>query len=122
MIVFRALAFAFDCCSTFIVCEFAFELLTLSLRVRAIRLVLTMSAPTRRLRVKTKMLKPNQVPLVTVDDWEAEEKAGSRRQVYLVTFTHPKQSHSAYGKRLVAPGSMTKEKVLERGNIKASTI
>ena len=92
---------------------YASELLPLSRRARAVPLVFAMSAPMRRLRVKTKMQKRKQVPLATLDDWESEEKTGSRRQVYLVTFPHPRASHSACGKKLVAPGSMTKKQVLE---------
>ena len=73
-----------------------------------------MAMPTHRLRVKTKMQKPKQLPLVTVDDLASEEKSDAgRRLVYLVTFTHPKASHSASGRKLVAPGSMSKAKILQ---------
>ena len=74
---------------------------------------LAVTKPSRRICVKTKMQKPKQVPLLIVDDWESEEKASCRRLVYLVTFPHPKASHSASGKKLVAPGSMSKERVLQ---------
>ncbi len=66
----------------------------------------------RRLNVKTKFEKPKQKPLVAVDDWEADEKEGSRRQAYLVTFPHPRVSHSKCGVQLAAPGSKTKDQVL----------
>ena len=72
-----------------------------------------LSKPLRRLRVKTKFEKPNQKPLVVVDDWAAEEKAGGRRQVYVVTFPLPKASHSTCGRKLVAPGSLTKKQILQ---------
>ena len=74
---------------------------------------LAFTKPSRRLCVKTKMQKPKQVPLVIVDDWENEEKTSCRRLVYLVTLPQPKASHSASGRKLVAPGSMSKEKVLQ---------
>jgi hypothetical protein len=70
--------------------------------------------PTRRLRVKTKFVKPKQVPLTKIDDWALEEQDGSRRQVYLVTFPHPKSSHSKCGRLLVAPGTLTKRQILEK--------
>ena len=54
------------------------------------------------------------MPLVAVDDWAADERAGARRQVYLITFAHPKVSHSKCGVKLVAPGSLTKHEVLAR--------
>lgn len=69
--------------------------------------------PLRRLRAKTKFEKPKQKPLVAIDDWAAEERDGARQQVYMVTFPHPKASHSACGRKLVAPGSLEKKQILE---------
>ena len=69
--------------------------------------------PLRRLRVKTQIQKPKQTPLRAVDDWAKEEKHGSRRQVYLVTFPHPRTRHSACGRKLVAPGSVPKKHILQ---------
>ena len=68
--------------------------------------------PLRRLRVKTHVQKPKQVPLLLLDDWGNEEKQGSRRRVYLVTFPHPRASHSTCGRKLVAPESMPKKQTL----------
>lgn len=72
-----------------------------------------MATPMRRLRAKTKFEKPKQKPLLVVDDWAADEHEGSRRQVYLVTFPHPKSTHSKCGRKLIAPGSMRKQQVLQ---------
>ena len=71
------------------------------------------TTPMRRLRAKTKFEKPRQKPLLVVDGWAADEFEGSRRQVYLVTFPHPKSMHSKCGRKLVAPGSMRKQQVLQ---------
>ena len=68
----------------------------------------------RGVRVKTSFGKPKQEPLVLVDDWAAGERAGARRQVYLITFPHPQASHSKCGVKLVAPGSMSKTDLLNR--------
>ena len=71
------------------------------------------ATPMRRLRVKTEFEKPKHKPLLVVDDWAADEHEGSRRQVYLVTFPHPKSTHSKCGRKLIAPGSMRKQQVLQ---------
>ena len=68
--------------------------------------------PLRRLTVKTKFEKGKQSPLTVVDDWAADETAGARRQVYLITLPHPKASQSACGIKLVLPGSLSKNQIL----------
>ena len=72
-----------------------------------------MTTPMRRLSVNTKSEKPKQKPLLVVDDWAADEHEGSRGQVYLVTFPHPKSTHSKCGRKLIAPGTMRKQQVLQ---------
>ena len=67
----------------------------------------------RRLRVKTAAEKPQQKLILALDDWEAEEKHGARKQVYLVTFPHPKASHSKCGVALATPSARTKRQILE---------
>ena len=67
-----------------------------------------MATPMRRLRVKTEFEKPKHKPLLVVDDWAADEHG----QVYLVTFPHPKSTHSKCGRKLIAPGTMRKQQVL----------
>ena len=68
--------------------------------------------PTHRLFAKTKVEKTRQVALKTVCDWASEEVKGSRRQVYLVTLPHPRAATSQCGRKLIAPGAMTKAQVL----------
>ena len=75
--------------------------------------VVASAKPLRRLRVKTKWEKRTQKPVVTLDDWGAQEQSGARRQVYVVTFPHPKVSHSTCGRKLVAPGTKTKRQILD---------
>ena len=75
--------------------------------------VVASAKPLRRLRVKTSWGKRTQKPVVTLDDWGAQEQSGARRQVYLVTFPHPKVSHSTCGRKLVAPGTKTKRQILD---------
>lgn len=69
--------------------------------------------PRRRLCVKTKVEKPQQKPVLAIDDWESEEKNGARRQVYLVTFPHPQADRSTCGVALVKPSKKTKRQILE---------
>lgn len=65
----------------------------------------------RRLRSKTRVAGQEAVgPL----DLEQELGAPAHRQVYLVTLPHPKQTHSADGIPLAAPGAFSKQQILER--------
>ena len=66
-----------------------------------------------RLRSKTSIRLTRHHCLQSFDDWASQEKVGAKRQVYLVTPPHPRQTHSRCGKRLVAPGSKTKDQILE---------
>ena len=52
-----------------------------------------------------------QEPLAALPDFEAEEKSGSRKCVYNVTFPHPQQARSAGGVLLLAPEKLTKEEM-----------
>ena len=54
-----------------------------------------------------------QDPWAELEDWAAQEKPGGRRAVYLVTLPHPKRSHTQCGKKLVAPGTLTKKQILK---------
>ena len=49
-----------------------------------------------------------QDPWAELEDWAAREKPGGRRAGYLVTLPHPKRSHTQCGRKLVAPGTLTK--------------
>ncbi len=69
--------------------------------------------PPRRLRFKTSPLSTHQQCVTELGDWAAQEKPGSKRMVYLVTLSHPRKSHSSCGKRLVAPGTKTKQQILD---------
>ncbi len=66
--------------------------------------------PTRRLRQKTCVRQPLAEPLQLGD----EAPPDAKRQVYLVTFPHPRQTHSSTGEVLVAPSSMAKEELLQK--------
>lgn len=52
--------------------------------------------------------KPLPQPLI-IDP--ADEKSDAKRHVYLVTFPHPKATHSSCGVLLVSPESKTKEEM-----------
>ena len=73
--------------------------------------ILPEGQPLGRLRVKTKILKTKQTPLVKVDDWASEEQATLRRMAYLITLAHPVKTHSKCGIRLVAPGSLSRMQI-----------
>ena len=60
----------------------------------------------KRLRQKARPLP--QAPLTELLDFAAQEKADSRKCVYLVTLPHLRQSHSSDGVKLVAPEVFTK--------------
>ena len=49
--------------------------------------------------------------MVFIVGWAADELDGTHRQVYLVTFPHPKGTHAQCGTKLVAPGPMSKRQV-----------
>ena len=69
----------------------------------------------RRLRGKTtpQHLQP-QHPLPEALQLDDEGSAKDKRQVYLVTLPHPRQPRSADGINLGAPGSLSKEDILQR--------
>ena len=68
-------------------------------------------APPKRFRLRHKT-KPLQTPVLAAPlDVEADVR--KRRQVYLVTFPHPVETHSKTGRQLVSPGSLTKKQVLQ---------
>ena len=73
----------------------------------------SLCAPRRRLRVKTNAEKPQQKLVMEIDDWEAEEKVGARRQVYLVTFAHPKVARPKCGVDMALPSGKAKRQILE---------
>ena len=74
--------------------------------------VLSVQAPPRRrMRVKTT---PAQQHLQHALDLDTEAGEREKRQVYLVTFPHPRQATSVDGVRLVAPSSMSKDQMLEK--------
>jgi hypothetical protein len=83
-----------------------------SLVLASMAAAVAVTTPLGRLRVKTKFEKPNQKPLLVVDDWATDEREGSRRQVYLLTSPHPKNTHSKRGRKLIALGPMRKQHVL----------
>ena len=66
-----------------------------------------------RLRPTTSIRLTRQHCLQSLDYLASQEKVGATRQVYLVPLPHPRQTHSRCGKRLVAPGSKTKDQILE---------
>ena len=68
--------------------------------------------PTRRLRNKTKVQRPKQTAIVAQALFE--EAAPGPNEVYLVTIAHPKEAKSKDGYPLKAPGSMTKQEVLDK--------
>ena len=67
-------------------------------------------APSQRLRVKTTVV---QATVVGADPG-AESDPTKGREVYLVSFSHPTNTHSACGKALVAPESLTRAQILEK--------
>ena len=64
----------------------------------------------RRLRAKTP---DSQTPVLELEDFAAQEVSSSRVAAYLVTFPHPRETTSADGFPLRAPGSMTRRELLE---------
>ena len=74
--------------------------------------MLLRAAKRRRLRAKTPPPRPVQAPLTELPDWAAEEDAGKRGRVYLITLPHPRSPHAEDGTRLVAPETLTKEQIL----------
>ena len=67
-------------------------------------------APSQRLRVKTTVV---QVAVVGADPG-AESDPTKGKEVYLVSFSHPTNTHSACGKALVAPESLARAQILEK--------
>ena len=70
-------------------------------------------APRRRLLVNTKSEKLMQKPGATIDDSEADEKAGARRLTYLVTVPHPKVARSACRIELAISGKYGTHQIFE---------
>ena len=75
--------------------------------------------PRRRLTVKTSLKASTQSAIVgsvlALDpDANEDRQKLAPKQVFLVTFPHPKQQRSKDGYPLKAPGSMTKSQVLDR--------
>ena len=67
-----------------------------------------------RLRSKTTCTLP-QTPVVSKEsDCAAEEIAGARKSVYLLTFPHPHQEVSKDGVTLIAPGTLSRQALLEK--------
>ena len=63
-----------------------------------------MSMAPKRINGKT----TKQQALAATPDLGEEAKSTDRRQVYLVTFPHPRQVRAETGELIVAPGSKTK--------------
>ena len=72
-----------------------------------------MSLPLAK-RLRQKASSPPQAPLTELPDFATEEKSGSRKCVYLVTFPHPRQLRSSDGIKLVAPEVLTKQELMGR--------
>ena len=65
-------------------------------------------------RVRTKQPPPPQASLPEALEL-AKEASGERRKVYLATLPHPRSgSRSADGRLLLAPGSHTKQQILDK--------
>ena len=69
--------------------------------------------PSRRLSFKTSPFSTQRSCVKETDDRASQEISDTKRQVYFVTLPHPKKSHSLCGKKLVAPGSKSKRRILE---------
>ena len=70
-----------------------------------------------RRRMRSKTTPPHrrpQNPLPDILELGDEGTAEDKKKVYLVTLPHPKQDRSADGFPLVAPGSLSKQDILER--------
>ena len=72
-----------------------------------------MSLPPAK-RLRQKVSPPPQAPLTELPDFATEEKSGSRKCVYLVTFPHPRQVQTSDGIKLVAPETFTKQELMGR--------
>ncbi len=66
--------------------------------------------PLRRLRQKTSL---TQVVIIALDP-DPEAAACNGRELYLVSLSHPKTTHSSCGQVLVAPETFTREQVLQK--------
>lgn len=71
------------------------------------------SKPSRRLSFKTSPFSTQRSCVNGTDDWASREVPYTKRQVYLVTLPHPKETHSVCDRELVAPGSKSKRQILE---------
>ena len=66
--------------------------------------------PQPRLHQKTTAQQPSPQP----PDFGVEAPEDTKREAYLVTFPRPLQTHAATGERLIAPGSLFKQDVLQK--------
>ena len=70
--------------------------------------------PAKRIRLRTKTT-PVQTSLISNEaDFAAEEVRDARKSVYLLTFPHPRRTKSKDGVLLVAPGTLSREELLEK--------
>ena len=67
-----------------------------------------------RLRSKTTCTQTQTTVLKKGSEHAAEEVAGARKSVYLLTFPHPRQEASSDGVHLVAPETLSRETLLEK--------